>query len=179
MLIISNHLLSKQAFDFPDHAVVRVNIAWLNSSDELVEVLSNIKHDVYLDYPQGRTKPPRPKLTIDEALDITPRFANIKYFAVSNVEDPDAIHAIRTRLPVHVELIPKIETKKGIENLEAIIERIGASHIMLDKEDLYMDVERDSDLFEKLVETTREKCRRCGVKALELHGVVFLPHEST
>lgn len=174
MLIISHNLLSKEKFEFPDHAVVRVNIAWLNSLDELVGVLSNVTHDVYLDYPQGRTKPPRPKLGMDEALAVALRFANVKYFAVSNVDDPEAIHAIRRRLPARIELVPKIETKKGVENIEAIVQKIGTAYVMLDKEDLYIDIDRDGAVFERLVEEAREKCRQCGVKLLELQGVVFL-----
>jgi len=177
MIIISHNLLFKTDLDFPDHVVMRVNIAWQKDKKEIEKVLSLLKHDVYLDYPQGRSKPPRPTLTLEEALEIAGKFKNVKYFAVSNVEDPKAIFAIREKLPSHIELVPKIETKKGVENLEAIVKKIGTKYIMLDKEDLYIDVKRDHDLFEKLIEKTRETCEKIGAYALELQGVVFAHHE--
>ncbi|MBI3573825.1 hypothetical protein HY090_02135 [Candidatus Kaiserbacteria bacterium] len=174
MLIVSNYLLTKTDLMYPDHTVVRVNIAWIKSKRELVSVLEGIdKHHVYLDYPQGRTKPPKPILTLDHAIEMANRFSKVKYFAVSNVEDPEAIYAIRLQLPKTIELIPKIETKKGVENLEKIFKKIDAKFIMLDKEDLYLDIKRDSKLFEKLIGITRKKGKKHGVKVLELHGVVF------
>lgn len=115
MLIISNYLFSKSNINFPDDAIARINIAWIKSLEELKKVLGEIKHTVYLDYPQGRTKPPRPTITLDESLALIHHYKHIKYFAVSNVEDPDSIDAIRCRLPRRVELIPKIETKREYE----------------------------------------------------------------
>lgn len=175
MLIISNHLMAKGGFSLPDHAVVRVNVAWIPTKEKLIETLKDIKHDVYLDYPQGRSKPPKPKITLDETIALVTQFPQVKYFAVSNVEEPEAIYAIKMQLPSHVGIVPKIETKRGIENLEAIVAKIQNQHIMFDKEDLYLDVNRDVELFEQLVETTRQKSKALGITVLELHGVVFLP----
>ena len=175
MLIISNHLEAKGGFSLPDHAVVRVNVAWISTKEKLMETLKDIKHDVYLDYPQGRTKPPKPTIALEETIAIIPQFPQIKYFAVSNVEEPDAIYAIKMRLPSHVGIVPKIETKRGIENLEAIVAKIQNQHIMFDKEDLYLDINRDAELFEQLVKLTRQKSKTLGITVLELHGVVFLP----
>ena len=176
MIIISHNLLLKTDLEFPPHAVMRVNIAWQKNRREVEDVLSFLKHDIYLDYPQGRSKPPRPTLTLKDAIEIAHKFKHIKYFAVSNVEDPEAIFGIRQKLPPHIELVPKIETKKGVENLEAIVKKIGTKYIMLDKEDLYIDVTKDHNLFENLVEVARKKCKKCGIPGLELKGVVFSPH---
>lgn len=177
MLVVSNHLLNTSDLPFPGHVVVRVNVAWIPTKDELISTLSKITHDIYLDYPQGRTKPPRPKISLDDAISMAHRFPKVKHFAVSNVEDPEAIFAIKVQLPSRVALVPKIETKKGIENLEAIVAKIQNRHIMFDKEDLYIDVNRDAIEFERLVELTRQKSKALGIGILELHGVVFLPYK--
>lgn len=173
MIVVSNYILEKNHFSLPAHAVVRVNVAWVKTAEELERILESITHDVYLDYPQGRSKPPQPTLTLEETIAFAHRFPQVKYFAVSNVENPHAIHSIQRRLPAHISVVPKIETRKGIEALEQIIEKIGAKYIMLDKEDLYVDVERDAAIFEELIERAREKTQRAGAEILELHGVVF------
>ncbi len=173
MIIISNHILSQNHLPVPDHVVVRVNVAWVKTKEELEQILQEITHDIYLDYPQGRSKPPRPTLSLDEVIGFAHRFPHVRYFAVSNVENPDDIHSIKTRLPAHISVVPKIETREGIEKLEQIITKIDAEYIMLDKEDLYVDVERDSKLFEDLIELAREKTIRAGAEVLELQGVIF------
>lgn len=173
MIIVSNYILEKNHFPLPAHVVVRVNVAWVKTAEELERILAGITHDIYLDYPQGRSKPPRPTLSLEEVIAFAHRFPHVKYFAVSNVENPLAIHSIQRRLPPHIAVVPKIETRKGIEALEQIIEKIGAKYIMLDKEDLYTDVELDAALFEELIERAREKTQRAGAEVLELHGVVF------
>ena len=177
MIIVSNHLLNKTKIEFPeDQIVVRINVAWIREKEELIKLLKSTKHDIYLDYPIGRTKPPRPTIKFDEVVELVPLFKQVKHFAVSNVEDPAAIAAIKNRLPQYVNLVPKIETQKGIEALSEIIESISARHIMLDKEDLYVDVNRDHALFEKLIDVARETCKKKAVKVLELQGVVFTPY---
>ncbi len=173
MIVVSNYILEKNHFSLPAHVVVRVNVAWVKTAKELEMILKSIAHDVYLDYPQGRSKPPRPTLTLEETIAFAHRFPHVKYFAVSNVENPHAIHSIQRRLPARISVVPKIETQKGIEALEHIVEKIGAKYIMLDKEDLYVDVDRDAALFEELIERAREKTERAGAEVLELHGVVF------
>ena len=173
MIILSNNLLGKDHFPIPAHVVIRVNVAWVKTMEELEHILQECTHDIYLDYPQGRSKPPRPTLNLEEVIQCAHRFPNVKYFAVSNVEDPHHIHAIKVRLPARVDLIPKIETKKGIKNLEQIIEKIAAKYIMLDKEDLYVDIARDAALFDELIALARKKTERAGAQVLELEGVVF------
>src|SRR3989344_268180 len=169
MIIVSHHLLKKTHIEFPnDHVVMRINVAWIHEVSELIDLLGKIKHDIYLDYPQGRSKPPRPTMTLEEVLELIPHYKNVKYFAISNVEDPQAIARIKARLPKGTGLIPKIETRKGIESLGKIIDSIAAQYIMLDKEDLYIDIERDHELFERLIDQARKTCKEKGVKILEL-----------
>ncbi|OGF63334.1 hypothetical protein A2662_02520 [Candidatus Giovannonibacteria bacterium RIFCSPHIGHO2_01_FULL_45_33] len=178
MLLVSHYLLSATPIDFPKESVVlRINVAWIKDKKELLALLGKIKHDVYLDYPQGRSKPPKPKMTLGETIAVAHQFPHIKYFAVSNVEDPKAIFAIKSKLPAHIEVVPKIETRLGVKNMQTIIRKLRTKYVMLDKEDLYIDVNRNSKAFEKLVANARKKAYLEGVNILELHGVVFLPYK--
>lgn len=180
MILVSHYLYLKgKHIGLPqDKVVLRVNVAWIKNKKALLKLLSKLNHDIYLDYPQGRTKPPRPTITLDSAIEIAHRFPKIKYFAVSNVEDPVAIGEIKSKLPDRVEVVPKIETALGVQNLKQIVKKLGTGHVMLDKEDLYVDVGKNSKRFEKLVELARKKTAQTGATLLELHGVVFLPHKN-
>ena len=173
MIIVSNYLFSTTNLIFPDDIVVRLNLAWMKDKAEAQSTLKSIKHDVYLDYPQGRSKPPKPILSLAEAIAIAKKFKNVKYFAVSNVEDPKEVQKIRKLLPSHIEFVPKIETKRGVKNIAAIMSAGKSKHAMLDKEDLYLDVQKDSDIFEILCGAARSRAKEHGFKLLELHGVVF------
>lgn len=174
MIIVSNHLLSTTNLKFDSNIVMRVNLAWIPTIQEASELLKNLKgHFIYLDYPQGRTKPPTPTITLDEAIELANKTSNVRYFAVSNVEDPVAISAIYNKLREGIELVPKIETAMGIHNFEVIVESIEADYVMLDKEDLWIDVSRQTGLFNEQVELIRRKADDCGVRLLELQGVVF------
>ena len=177
MLIISNHLFDKTDLSFPEHVVARVNVAWVNTLPELHDILTRLKHDVYLDYPQGRTKPPTPVISLEDTITTAHQFPHIKHFAVSNVEDPEDIFRIKEQLPFSIGIVPKIETELGINNLEKIVERIQNQYIMFDKEDLYLDVDRDTEKFQSLIDLARQKSKELGIEILELHGVIFLPYQ--
>ena len=178
-IVVSNHVLVKAAkIILPkDHVVIRVNVAWVPTKKKLMDILGSIKHDIFLDYPLGRTKPPQPKLSLDQVIALIPQFPNIKFFAVSNVESPSAIAKIKSRLPAHIELVPKIETRKGVNQLPQIIDSIKTKHIMLDKEDLYVNIHHNQKQFDGLVKKARQTCKKKGVGVLELQGVVFAHHE--
>lgn len=159
MFIISNYATDKIKID-TDY-VTRVNLAWVKPG-EAREVLGGISGDVYLDYPSGRTKPPKPKMTIDEAIDLANEF-NVRYFAVSNVESVDEIKKIKSRITS--EFVPKIETVKGVKNINEIA--LEVDMIMLDKEDLYVNC--GGNKYEELI----EEVRKADVSILELIGVIF------
>jgi citrate lyase beta subunit len=173
MIVVSNHLLTTTHVTFPEDIVVRLNLAWMKDKKTAIATLKKIKHDVYLDYPQGRSKPPKPVLTLAEALAIAKKFKNVKYFAVSNVEDPVEVKKMRNALPRSIEFVPKIETKRGVKNIPSIVKAGRVKYAMLDKEDLYGDVEHDSDIFDILVSAARMSAKESGIKLLELQGVVF------
>ena len=165
MFLISNHLLSLQEFKDVKDVVIRINMAHVKDKSQLDTFLST-KHDIFLDYPKGRSKPPTPTLHISDALEAMAKYKNIKYFAVSNIETSSEV-------PKHVSFCPKSETVKGVIGLEEIFKTGYVRHIMLDAEDLYTDVQNDVNLFLQLKERVKKTCADYNVKCLELYGVIF------
>ena len=66
MLLISQNL-AKYNMEFPEDAVFRVNLAWVNNIQELIDTLKKRKnHSIFLDLPVGRLKPPNNKYTLKD-----------------------------------------------------------------------------------------------------------------
>lgn len=151
-----------------DDTIIRINLAWIGSYKEAEEIISSSEHSIYLDYPDGRKKPPRGVLSLTEAIELS-KLPQVKYFAVSNCEDIEKITGIMNQLD-GVEFVPKIETTVGVANMGDMIEA-GIKTFMLDKEDLYTDVKCDTDRFTALVEEARSYNN--VAKVLELKGVIF------
>ncbi|MCX5751403.1 MAG: pyruvate kinase [Candidatus Saganbacteria bacterium] len=174
MLIISQHARLLH-IPFPEFAVYRVNVAWVRSNEELYDLLKELNNDVFLDFPEGRNKPPKPVLSIEDLVAAMHKFDNIKYFGVTNVKNAKMIKNLREKVPKRIKLIPKIESKEGVDNLEEIFAELrkDESHIMLDKEDLYTDLNNHNGLFDQYVRLCREKCNNMGIRVLELQGVIF------
>ena len=174
MILISQHsrLLHLR---FPAGTVFRVNAAWIKTKKELFDLLGHLKGQVFLDYPKNRMKPPRPKLPLETMFEAVEKFQNIKYFAVSNVVAGHNVRDIRAVLPGRVILVPKIESKRGIDNLKEIVSALNKNdrYLMLDKEDLYTDLDKNDLVFEKYIAILRGKCRRYDYHLLELMGVIF------
>lgn len=177
MIVISNHL--SRLFPPPEGAIIRVNLAWYGSVAEARQALFDITeklgkfHEVYLDYPQGRSKPPVPVIGEADAFALANEFDAVRYFAISNVEKPSTVLHAKDNLPDRVQVVPKIETRKGVMNLDAIALECGIKFAMLDKEDLYIDLKRKPAAFDQFVELARKKAEALGIKLLELQGVVF------
>jgi len=157
----------------PDDAIIRVNMAWIKTFEELDTVVKNIKGQIFLDFPKGRTKPPKPILKIEDALVIMQKYNNIKYFAISNAEDVATMLYLRKTIPEKIMIVPKIETLLGINNFDCLIKSAKTNIVMLDKEDLYLDVKKQNSMFEILVQKIRKVCKRKNIKLLELQGVIF------
>ncbi len=172
MILLSNHLLTLPEFRNVEDVIIRINMAYVKDIFQL-EKFVDIDYDVFLDYPQGRTKPPVPILDINDALDIMKRYENIKYFASSNIENVSEVNTICDIIPDSVSFVPKIETLKGVLNLERIFEGDRVKHIMLDTEDLYTDVENDISLYTYLINSVKKTCDNYNIKLFELYGVVF------
>jgi len=179
MLIISQHAKLLH-IPFPDYTVFRVNVAWVKSRKELFHLLGEIKNDVFLDFPEGRFKPPTPVLGFDDLLEAIEKFDNIKYFGMTNVKKAKNIIEMRKKIPERILLIPKIESREGVDNLEEIAGQLrkNENYIMLDKEDLYTDLKNHKELFEKYVRLVRDKSKRSNIKVIELQGVIFAVNEN-
>jgi hypothetical protein len=172
MILLSNHLLTLPEFKNVKDVVIRINMAWVRDIKELHKFL-NIDYDIFLDYPKGRTKPPTPSLGMSDAIDVIKEYPNVKYFALSNIEDVSEVSLVCEMLPEHISFVPKIETLKGVLNLEKIFQTKLINHIMLDTEDLYTDVENDVQLYTYLIDRVKNNCYKYNIQLLELYGVVF------
>lgn len=173
MILISNHVKTHKILPIPDDVVIRINMAWVKTEKELVKIIESVRQDIFLDFPQGRSKPPKPTLTLAVALKMLRKYKHITHFAVSNAESLKIISYLRSVVPSNIELVPKIETVIGVEQLATIIKKAKTKTIMLDKEDLYLAVNRDNDKFNAYVNKTRTICKKLKVTALELQGVIF------
>jgi citrate lyase beta subunit len=165
----------------PDDAVIRINLAWEFSLDQLREDLRFIQeigpYDVWLDDPVGRKKPPNNRYTIDELTQIVQEFPQVKYIAVSNVESPQDLQAYLRAFP-DCNIVPKIESRQAIFNLGMILRALPEEdrYLMLDREDLFSDFIRKgkpSDGFLDTVQHVHDLARGQKTQVLELKGVVF------
>ncbi len=173
MLVISNNA-RKIGVPIPKEAIIRINVAWVKSYEELCSIVEeNKENKVWIDYPTGRTKPPKPVLTLAQAISVASKYNNVEFFAFSNAENCDIIELIRQAVPKHITLVPKIETEKGINNIAEILKSAQTSTIMLDAEDLYVDLNHDSEKFESLKIYVKTFCDRHDIKMLSLQTVVF------
>ena len=81
MLIISQNVTN---YDIPinDDAIFRINLAWVDSIDELKQILETQQNrKIFLDLPINRTKPPNNRYTLDEIIKIIELYDNIAYFS--------------------------------------------------------------------------------------------------
>ena len=172
MIIVSNHVKDKVRLN--NDIVIRINVAWIKTLDELQEIIvDNAYNPIYLDYPEGRTKPPTPTLSMHDAISITYKYDNIKYFAISNAEEKVSLEMVRKDLPLRVKIIPKIETPKGCMNVKEICEGAETDTIMLDKEDLYTSLGARPDLHNDYMNWFKKLCKENAITILEMQGVIF------
>ena len=139
MLILSQNL-SNYDFPIPENSVYRINLAWVNSINDLKILLNKHKaHPIFLDLPIGRTKPPNNSYSLENLIDILNNYSNIKYLAVSNVNSTDDLEEIVKLLPNNVIIVPKIESPTGVENVAKIVSFLPSEEkiLMLDHDDLF------------------------------------------
>ena len=164
---------------FPSDVIYRINLAWINTVDELSEILSKHEnHKIFLDLPIRRTKPPENRYSIDDLTPTIKNFSNIRYLAVSNVNSKDDVLDIQNKLSDNITLVPKIESILGIVNIKSIIDSIKSKKkiIMLDHDDLYRSIEKNNELiskFQNSINTLIEFCKENGIILLRTRGVIF------
>ena len=179
MFLISQNIKNHYNFKLPDDVILRINLAWCNSLDELKDKLSDDKDSkFFLDLPQGRIKPPNNKYSLDEMVPILESHSQIKYFAVSNVEKKKDLEPFLEKLPESIIIVPKIESPNAVDNIKEIFESLRGDEkiMMLDHDDLFSSIIRqniDKSQFEKYIEKLGKFCEKNNVLLLRTVGVMF------
>lgn len=182
MLIISQNARN-YGIPFPDDTILRINLAWVNNLSELKELLEkNHDYQIFLDLPVGRIKPPNNKYSLDELIPIISNHNNIKYFAVSNIEKKSDLDVYVKIIPKKITIIPKIESPKGVSNIEEIMTNIHSLDkvIMLDHDDLYSNILKQNEktsTFSDYVNKLKNFCDKNNITLLRTIGVIFSDEE--
>ncbi len=162
---------------FSDKTVIRINLAWVENLVSLEDVINSFNNEIYLDLPLGRTKPPNNSYSIDDLKKIIDKHDNIRYLAISNVESAEHLIPYINLFGQVLTIVPKIETKKGIDNISSICSTlINDKFIMLDHDDLFSDLIRlkiPSTEFFTYIEKLSDYCDSNSVKLLKTRGVIF------
>jgi len=162
----------------PAGAVIRINLAWEDSLNKLAEHLDELTHHVFLDVPCGRKKPPNHHYSLDEIENMCVRYPNIKYVAVSQVEEVEDILPWVMSLGKAVRVVPKIESRRACENITSILNCMGKPRtIMLDHDDLFQELTVSggdgSTLYSHWINPLLRLCEDLDVRVLRTAGVVF------
>jgi len=182
VLIISQNAMNYE-LNFPKDAILRINLAWCNSLDELE---SNLKrhsnYQIFVDLPIGRIKPPNNKYTLKQIIPILENYKNIHYFAVSNVEEDIDLNEFLDVMPKNITIIPKIESTKGVKNIDKIVAKLDykKKFVMLDHDDLFSNIKKnneDESMFQVYIKELIDKCKDSKVGLLRTVGVVFSDDE--
>ena len=118
-MLIASQNLSNYGIPVPENTIFRINLAWTNTLDELKDLLQKHQtHDIFVDLPIHRTKPPNNKYSFEDIVPIFQSNPNVKYLAISNVESSNDLKKYLDVLPKSITLIPKIESPTGVNNIE-------------------------------------------------------------
>ena len=182
MLIVSQNITNYD-LSMPKDAIFRINLAWVNSIKDLEILLKSHKdHDIFLDLPINRTKPPNNRYTLEEIIEIIKNNQNIKYFAISNVESRNDLTKYLKVLPKSITLVPKIESHRAVENILEITDALDYESrvLMLDHDDLYSNLLKSnisSDKFTFYINQLSEFCKSNKIILLRTIGVLFSDEE--
>ena len=181
MRIFSQNLTNYN-IPLPDDSIFRINLAWVNTLDELKSLLKKHENNkIFLDLPIGRTKPPNNRYSLEDITAILILNKNIKYFAISNVNSSDDLKKIIEKIPDHVSIVPKIESPEGALNIKNITDVLGKEKIiMLDHDDLYSNLikkKENPEKFKEYIFNLTEFCQKNDVIMLRTIGVVFSDDE--
>ena len=182
MHIVSQNL-SNYDISIPKDCIFRINLAWINDLDELKLLLNKHQsHEIFLDLPINRTKPPSNNYSLDDLVPIIKSNLNVKYFAISNVDSANYLKPYLELLPETLNIVPKIENAKGISNISEIVNELTTSKkiIMLDHDDLYSSLIKQNESpskFKDYVNNLINFCTTNNVILLRTIGVIFSDDE--
>ncbi len=178
MLIISQNL-TNYGIPIPDNVVFRINLAWVNSLNELQGILKKHQgHRVFLDLPVGRIKPPNNKYTLEELVPIVQAHSEIRYFAISNVESKSDLEEFVRLLPRNIVIVPKIESPTAVTNISSIVEMLNGQErvVMLDHDDLFSAIIKRNESatkFKEYITSLVDFCQKNDITLLRTVGVIF------
>jgi len=181
MRIFSQNLTNYN-IPLPENSVFRINLAWINTLDELESLIKkHVGSEIFLDLPIGRTKPPNNKYSFEDIISILISNENIRYFAISNVNSANDIQKFIDTVPEHVIVVPKIESPEGVMNIKNITSVLGDKKVvMLDHDDLYSNLIKKNEIPEKFKDyiiNLSEFCQNNNITLLRTIGVVFSDEE--
>ena len=167
----------------PKEGILRINLAWCNSLKELeIKLAKNKKSEFFIDLPVGRVKPPNNRYSLDDLIPIIESNRQIKYFAISNVENKNDLQPFLDKLPDHVNLIPKIESPNAVLNIKEICDALKTEKkiVMLDHDDLFSSIIRkneDKNSFQEYIKKLIDFCEKENISLLRTVGVMFSDDE--
>ena len=83
-MLIASQNLSNYGIPVPENTIFRINLAWTNTLDELKDLLQKHQtHNIFVDLPINRTKPPNNKYSLDDIIPIFKLNPNVKYLAIT------------------------------------------------------------------------------------------------
>lgn len=182
-MLIASQNLTNYGIPIPENTVFRINLAWTNSLDELENLLKkHSEHDIFVDLPIHRTKPPNNKYSLEDLIPILESYSNVKYFAISNVESANDLKKHLELLPSSIILIPKIESPVGVNNINEIMNAIPSDKkiIMLDHDDLYSSMLKNNEPSTNFiihVNKLVDYCSKNDIILLRTIGVIFSDDE--
>ena len=182
-MLIASQNLTNYGVPIPENTIYRINLAWTNTLDELKNLLEkHNKHDIFIDLPIHRTKPPNNKYSLEDIIPIFRLNPNVKYLAISNVESSDDLKKYLELLPESITVVPKIESPTGVNNIAEIMNSIPSNEkvAMLDHDDLYSSILKKNEPSEKFVDYINklvEYCSKNKIILLRTIGVIFSDEE--
>ena len=182
MLIVSQNI-SNHNITFSSAVIYRINLAWINNLQELEALLK--KHDkqkIFLDLPVNRIKPPNNKYSLDDIIPILNSYENIRYFAISNVNNANDLESYNDLIPKNVTIVPKIESPDGINNVSEIVQAIPGQEkiLMLDHDDLFSALTKLAEPpsnFKNYINELVKFCKENNITLLRTIGVIFSDEE--
>ena len=182
-MLIASQNISNYRLGLPDDCVLRINLAWCDSLDQLQSTLEKQNDKkIFLDLPIGRIKPPNNRYSLKDIIPILKKYNNIKFFAISNVETKENLTEFIDLIPKNIILVPKIESPSGIFNIKSIVEAIPSDEkiIMLDHDDLFSSIIKkgqNTDKFQDYIKELIDFCDNNKVSLLRTVGVIFSDDE--
>jgi len=182
MRIMSQNLVTC-GIPIPDDAILRINLAWCDSLEELNSILKRCtKNSIFLDLPLGRIKPPSNNYSLEDLVPIIRSNKLIKYLAVSNVESASDLKKYIELLPKSIIIVPKIESPSAISNIDEITNVLKGEEkiVMLDHDDLFTNMKKNKEpesKFKEYIQNLINYCNKNNIILLRTIGVIFSDEE--